>query len=68
MRMPARSIASGAYLTLMHLQSSSNAADWYRVALDRRTRALSCDCAQYTFNQRGDRTCKHTDFVAGLLT
>lgn len=65
--MAARSIANGAYLTLMYVQSARNERDWYRVALDRRTRALSCDCPTWTFNRTQNRTCKHAQFVSSLL-
>lgn len=66
--MAARSIANGAYLTLMHLQSASRRNDWYRIALDRRSRQLSCDCAAWLFFRGGERACKHTRFVAGTLS
>lgn len=65
--MPARSVANGDYLTLMYVQSASRSLDWYRVALDRRSRARSCDCPIWTFNRSRDRTCKHTRFVESLL-
>lgn len=65
--MAARSIANGAYLTLLHIQSGRRRDDWYRIALDRRTRTLSCDCAAWTFNRSGMRACKHTDFAGTLL-
>jgi hypothetical protein len=61
------SIATGDYTLVCAVQSASRAADWYRVARHRRTRALSCDCPTWTFNQHGNRTCKHTDFAASLL-
>lgn len=66
--MAARSIANGEFLTLMYVQSANRPADWYRVALDRTSRALSCDCPIWTFNRTGNRTCKHTDFVALMLS
>lgn len=65
--MAARSIANGAYLTLLHIQSGRRRDDWYRIALDRRSLTLSCDCAAWTFNRSGMRACKHTDFAGTLL-
>jgi hypothetical protein len=62
-----QSIANGDYTLVCYAQSASRAADWYRVARHRRTRALSCDCPRWTFNQQGNRTCKHTDFAVSLL-
>lgn len=65
--MAAASIANGDYLLVLYAQSASRATNWYRVARHRRTRALSCDCPMWTFNQQGNRTCKHTEFAASLL-
>jgi hypothetical protein len=65
--MASRSIAKGDYTLVCYAQSASRAADWYRVARHRHTRTLSCDCPRWTFNQQGNRTCKHTDFAASLL-
>lgn len=65
--MAAASIANGDYVLVLYAQSASRPSDWYRVAHHRRTRALSCDCPMWTFNQQGNRTCKHTDFAASLL-
>jgi hypothetical protein len=65
--MAAASIANGDYLLVLYAQSASRAMDWYRVACQRRTQALSCDCPMWTFNQHGNRTCKHVDFAEWLL-
>lgn len=64
--MVAASIANGDYALVLYAQSASRPTDWYRVACHRRTRALSCDCPMWTFNQQGNRSCKHTDFAAFL--
>lgn len=31
------------------------------------TYELSCDCPSWIYNQRGNRTCKHTDIVKNML-
>jgi hypothetical protein len=68
------SIVDGTYQLVGVIQGSQPAA-YYRQCLDRRQprRAdgrlnLSCDCAAWLSNQRRDRTCKHTDVTAALLT
>jgi hypothetical protein len=64
-----RSLANGDYRLLMAIESSSRANSWYRVLIDPRTSALSCDCPAWTFAQRGGavRECKHTDLALLLM-
>jgi hypothetical protein len=71
MRMP--SLVDGAYQLVGVIQGSTPTA-YYRQCLHRHQpqRAdmrlnLSCDCAAWTMNQRGNRTCKHTDVTDALL-
>ncbi len=64
-----RSLANGDYRLLMAIESASHANTWYRILIDPRTNALSCDCPAWTFAQRGTRReCKHTDLALLLLT
>ncbi|MFO7168540.1 MAG: hypothetical protein DIU80_011015 [Chloroflexota bacterium] len=67
------SVVDGTYRLVGVIQGSQPAA-YYRQCLHRLQprRAdgrlnLSCDCAAWISNQRGDRTCKHTDVTAKLL-
>ena len=62
-----KSLAHGDYSLLMAVESASRPDSWYRVLSDRTTHELSCDCPAWTFNQRGNRTCSHTDFMAPLI-
>jgi hypothetical protein len=64
-----RSLANGDYRLLMAIESSSRPNSWYRVLIDPRNNALSCDCPAWTFGQRGApaRECKHTDLALLLL-
>jgi hypothetical protein len=63
-----RSLARGDYRLLMAIESASQPNAWYRVLVDPRTNALSCDCPAWTFAQRGgSRACKHTDLASVLL-
>ncbi len=64
-----RSLANGDYRLLMAIESSSRPNSWYRVLIDPRTNALSCDCPAWTFAARGGtvRECKHTDLALLLL-
>lgn len=63
-----RSLARGDYRLLMAIESASQPNAWYRILVDPRTNALSCDCPAWTFAQRGgSRACKHTDLAAVLL-
>src|SRR3712207_6419358 len=63
----ARSLRNGDYRLLLAVQSPRDAERWYRVLADNASGALSCDCPAWTFNQRGNRACKHTEFVAALV-
>lgn len=64
-----RSLARGDYRLLMAIESASRPNAWYRILIDPRTNALSCDCPAWTFAQRGGtRACKHTDLASLLLT
>jgi hypothetical protein len=67
------SVVDGTFQLVGVIQGSAPTA-FYRQCLNRRQpeRAdgrlnLSCDCPAWTANQRGDRTCKHTDVTATLL-
>lgn len=63
-----RSLARGDYRLLMAIESASQPNAWYRILINPRTNALSCDCPAWTFAQRGgSRTCKHIDLAAVLL-
>jgi hypothetical protein len=64
-----RSLANGDYRLLMAIESSSRPNSWYRVLIEPRTNALSCDCPAWTFGARGAtvRECKHTDLALLLL-
>jgi hypothetical protein len=63
-----RSLANGDYRLLMAVESASHANAWYRILIDPRSNALSCDCPAWTFAQRGNRrACKHTDLALLLL-
>ncbi len=62
-----RSLARGDYRLLMAIESTSRPNAWYRILVDPRTNALSCDCPAWTFAQRGIRACKHTDLAVALL-
>ena len=52
--------------TEWEFRSSSNPQKRYRVILNgfvnnsERNGMLSCNCPSWVFNQKGDRTCKHT--------
>ena len=63
----ARSLRNGDYRLLLAVQSPRDPERWYRVLADNATGALSCDCPAWTFNQRGNRACKHTEFVSSLV-
>lgn len=67
------SLRDGAYRLIGAIQGSSPDR-WYRQCLDAQrlqnadaSLRLSCDCPSWMANQRGNRTCKHTDITAGLL-
>ena len=52
---------SKSYTEIARFPSSLSARE-YTVKQDEEG-ALSCDCPVWKFNQRRDRTCKHTDLV-----
>lgn len=60
-----RSLARGDYSLILAVESASRPDSWYRVLADRRSGALSCDCAAWIFNH-DHRRCQHTD-IASLL-
>jgi hypothetical protein len=67
------SLRDGDYRLIGAIQGSSPEC-WYRQCLDAHqprnadgSFRLSCDCPSWTANQRGNRTCKHSDITAGLL-
>lgn len=67
------SLRDGDYRLIGAIQGSRQER-WYRQCLNARSPQsaggsfrLSCDCPSWTANQRGDRSCKHTDVTAGLL-
>lgn len=66
--MPVKSYLNGQYRLVAAVESSSRANSWYRVLRETTTGQLSCDCPAWIMNQRGDRTCKHTEAGARLLT
>ena len=45
--------------------SSSKPSKSYTVKIDPDTEEYTCDCPSWKFNQRKDRTCKHTDLLIG---
>jgi hypothetical protein len=65
-----RSLANGDYRLIMAIESASRANSWYRVLVDWRTGAFSCDCPAWTFRQDGGtvRSCKHTRLAQILTT
>jgi len=66
-----RSLTHGDYTLLAWIESPRTAGQWYRVLADvRPPHALSCDCPGWVFTRRaagGARTCKHVQWVEGLL-
>src|SRR5690349_16200582 len=67
------SLRDGDYRLIGAIQGSSPERR-YRQCLDAhqprnadRSFRLSCDCPSWTANQRGNRTCKHTDTTGSLL-
>jgi hypothetical protein len=66
-----RSLAHGDYTLLLAIESASRPASWYRVLADRRSGAVSCDCAPFIFNRQHDAQghlcCQHTA-IAALLS
>jgi hypothetical protein len=50
------------YSFVASVPSSFNPRKTHDVKMDERG-MLTCDCPIWIFNKRGNRTCKHTDFV-----
>jgi hypothetical protein len=67
-----RSFVNGDYTLLLAVESASRPESWYRILVDRRSGAVSCDCAPYIFNRQhdaqGHRRCQHTAIAALLST
>jgi hypothetical protein len=60
-----RSLAHGDYGLLAVIESASRPDSWYRQLADRKTNAISCDCASW-INSGAERECKHADFTSSL--
>lgn len=65
----ARSLAGGDYRLLMAVESASRAQTWYRICVDLRSHALSCDCVAWIKQAAPPerRICKHTALASRLI-
>lgn len=65
----ARSLAGGDYRLLMAVEAASRANSWYRICVDGRTQALSCDCVAWIKQAAPPerRICKHTALASRLI-
>jgi hypothetical protein len=65
----ARSLAGGDYRLLMAVESASRADSWYRICVDVRSQALSCDCVAWIKQAAPPerRICKHTALASRLI-
>lgn len=62
-----RSLEHGDYGLVAVIESASRQDSWYRNLADRKTNAISCDCASW-INSGVNRGCKHVDFSSSLCT
>ncbi len=58
-----------AFLRMYHLQVNLGGED-HKVTVTKLHGQwiLSCDCPSWIFNLSGDRSCRHTDYVEGLIS
>jgi len=53
------------YTEVGRFPSATKPDKYYTVKMDANTGDYTCNCPSWTFNQRTDRTCKHTDKLVG---